>query len=115
MDDAAEDVALLAAMNNVMMQSIFLTAEHLRIYNQVLAESITDDEGQELLDECKEFVHRGEDLVRDVLDHLEEEGRHEETIRLLKAFLDHRDAFEEKAEAGEKRILDRAEDERMFF
>lgn len=114
MGGADESVKLINAMTNVMLQSIFVQVEHMRIYGQVLNDAITDDEGQELLDRTKEFAETGEGLVAEVLDELEG-GDHDETVRFLKRYIEEREDFEGKVEQAEEQITERADDAKMFY
>lgn len=114
MDEHEEKVALAAAMNNLMLQSIFVKAEHLRIYGEVLNDAITDEEGQALLDRTKDFAELGEGLVSDLLAELED-GPHDDLVRFLQDYIEQRESFEAKIEQGEEKIQERGDDSRMFY
>lgn len=114
MDVDEERVALLGAMNHLMLQSIFVTAEHMRIYGQVLNDAIGDDEGQDLLDETKAVTDHGTDLVEELLDDLEG-GEHDDLVAFLRDYLEDRRDFEAKIDEGEEEIMERGDESRMFY
>lgn len=114
MDEDEERAALINAMNHLMLQSIFVTTEHMRIYGQVLNDAIDDDEGQALLDETQAVTDRGTELVDEMLDELEG-GEHDEVVGFLRDYLEDRRDFETKIDEGEAEIMERGEESRMFY
>lgn len=62
------DLAVLAAANNLMAQTAFLSLERMRISSEVVDEAISAEFGGQLWDRCEKLVEASDEVILRVLD-----------------------------------------------
>lgn len=107
------ELALLAAMNNLMAQTAFLTVERLRISSEVVDEAVSNEFGQQLYERCEKLVQAGDDVVLQLLDRV---GARDARAQLVREVVQQRRAFREHARSAkppeQRRLLESLE--RMY-
>ena len=81
--DLVGQLALLAAANNLMAQSAFLSVERLRITSQVVDEAVSNDFGNQLYERCEKLCEVSDDLVLRLLDRVGADSAQADLVRGL--------------------------------
>lgn len=81
--DLVKQLAVLAAANNIMAQTAFLTMERLRISSEVVDEAVTNDFGSRLFETSQRLVDASDRLILDLLDRAGAEGPEADVVRTL--------------------------------
>lgn len=88
------DLAVLAAVNNLMAQTAFLSLERMRISSEVVDEGISNEFGTQLWERCEKLVQASDGLILQVLDRA---GAQDERADLVRGLVQMRREFASRA------------------